>query len=156
MKIKIILVIAMLLLTLSVKSQILTPITYIEKYDSLATNLMNEHGIPASIILGISMLESGYGNSKLSTNKNNYFGVRTGKYYKDVWKEFPSDWFDGLDVEKDVTSIKVLKDVNKYKVKQIKAGDRIIVTGCVGDHGTTIAIERYNIKVKSNLITEEL
>ena len=41
----------------------------------------------------------------------------TGKYYKDVWKEFPSDWFDGLDVEKYVTSIKVLKDVNKYKVK---------------------------------------
>jgi hydrogenase expression/formation protein HypE len=41
--------------------------------------------------------------------------------------------------------------VNKYKVKQIKAGDNIIVTGCVGDHGTTIAIERYNIKVKSKV-----
>lgn len=83
MKIKITLVIAMLLLTLNLKSQILTPVTYIEKYDSLATNLMDEHGIPASIILGISFLESGYGNSKLSSDKNNYFGVKTGKYYKE-------------------------------------------------------------------------
>lgn len=81
MKIKIILVIVMLLFTLNVKSQH-TPLSYIEKYDSLATELMNEYNIPASIILGISMLESGYGTSKLSKNKNNYFGVRIGKEYK--------------------------------------------------------------------------
>jgi flagellum-specific peptidoglycan hydrolase FlgJ len=48
----------------------------------MATKLMNEHYIPASIILGISMLESGYGTSKLSKNKNNFFGVKSGKYYR--------------------------------------------------------------------------
>lgn len=41
----------------------------------------------------------------------------TGKYYKDVWKEFPSNWFEGLDIEKQVKSIIIQKEVNKYKVK---------------------------------------
>lgn len=41
----------------------------------------------------------------------------TGKYYKDEWKEFPLDWFKGLDKEKYLTSIVVQKEVNKYNVK---------------------------------------
>lgn len=43
---------------------------------------MNETGIPASVILGISILESGSGTSYLSKNKNNYFGIKRGKYYR--------------------------------------------------------------------------
>lgn len=39
---------------------------------------------------------------------------------------------------------------NGYEVKTIESGDRIIVTGGIGEHGTTIAVERYNIKVKGN------
>jgi hydrogenase expression/formation protein HypE len=38
--------------------------------------------------------------------------------------------------------------VNEYKVKPIKPGDKIIVTGDIGEHGTTIAVERYDLKVK--------
>lgn len=40
--------------------------------------------------------------------------------------------------------------INEYKVKPIEEGDRIIVTGGIGEHGTTIAVERYNIKVKGD------
>ena len=71
----------MLLLSLNVKSQKHTPLTYINKYDSLSLSLTTESKIPTSIILGISMLESGYGTSKLSINKHNFFGVKKGKYY---------------------------------------------------------------------------
>lgn len=39
---------------------------------------------------------------------------------------------------------------NGYEIKPIEAGDRIIVTGGIAEHGTTIAIERYDIKVKGN------
>lgn len=39
---------------------------------------------------------------------------------------------------------------NNYKPKTIEVGDDIIVTGSIGEHGTTIAIERYNINVKVN------
>lgn len=39
----------------------------------------------------------------------------TGKYYKDVWKEFPKDWFKKIDIEKYVSSIIIRKSINKYK-----------------------------------------
>ena len=39
---------------------------------------------------------------------------------------------------------------NGYEVKTIEAGDRIIITGGIGEHGTTIAVERYSIKVKGD------
>lgn len=39
----------------------------------------------------------------------------------------------------------------EYEQKQIKEGDKVIVTGGIGEHGTTIAIERYKIKVKGDL-----
>ena len=38
-----------------------------------------------------------------------------------------------------------------YEPKPIKKGDNIIVTGGIAEHGTTIAIERYKMKVKGNL-----
>ncbi len=38
-----------------------------------------------------------------------------------------------------------------YEQKPIKEGDRVIVTGGIGEHGTTIAIQRYEMKVKGNL-----
>lgn len=41
--------------------------------------------------------------------------------------------------------------MHHYEIKSIEAGDSIIVTGNIGDHGTTIAIERYQLKIKGNL-----
>lgn len=40
---------------------------------------------------------------------------------------------------------------NDYKIKNVEKGDKIIVSGNIGDHGTAIAIDRYNIDVKSNI-----
>jgi len=37
---------------------------------------MHETGVPASIVLGVAMHESGCGNSKLAKNLNNQFGVK--------------------------------------------------------------------------------
>lgn len=39
------------------------------------------------------------------------------KTLTDVWKEFPKDWFEGLDVAKWVSSPDYDENVNKYKVK---------------------------------------
>lgn len=38
-----------------------------------------------------------------------------------------------------------------YQQKPIKEGDKVIVTGGIGEHGTTIATQRYEMKVKGNL-----
>jgi hydrogenase expression/formation protein HypE len=40
--------------------------------------------------------------------------------------------------------------INGYETKLIEAGDNIIVTGGIGEHGTAIALHRYDIKVKGN------
>jgi hypothetical protein len=49
---------------------------YINRYTKLAIKEMNEFAIPASIILAQACLESGDGNSQLSRNSNNHFGIK--------------------------------------------------------------------------------
>lgn len=39
---------------------------------------------------------------------------------------------------------------DNYHVKKIHSGDQIIVTGTIAEHGTTIAIEQYKLKVKGD------
>jgi len=38
-----------------------------------------------------------------------------------------------------------------YQPKPIQEGDQIIITGGIAEHGTTIAVERYEIKVEGNI-----
>jgi len=59
--------------------------SYIEKFKDNAIAIMHQSGIPASIILGIAMHESGCGNSTIATKLNNQFGMKgsgTNVYYK--------------------------------------------------------------------------
>lgn len=52
--------------------------SYIEKFKENAVALMHETGVPASIILGVAMHESGNGNSSIAQNLNNQFGMKGG------------------------------------------------------------------------------
>jgi len=45
------------------------------------------------------------------------FSKVTGQKYSDVWKEFPSDWFEGLNIKKQVISSTYHTEVNTYKAK---------------------------------------
>ncbi|MGY3214597.1 glucosaminidase domain-containing protein [Mucilaginibacter sp. HD30] len=59
--------------------------SYIEQFKDNAISIMRETGIPASIILGIAMHESGNGNSSVAKNLNNQFGFKGNGgsvYYK--------------------------------------------------------------------------
>ncbi len=49
---------------------------YIEKYKYIAIEQMNQYGLPASVILGVSMHESGNGTSKIARYLNNHFGMK--------------------------------------------------------------------------------
>jgi len=57
--------------------------SYIEQFKADAISIMRETGIPASIILGIAMHESGNGNSNIAQKLNNQFGIKgnTGSFY---------------------------------------------------------------------------
>lgn len=46
-----------------------------------------------------------------------YSSVTGQKYSSDVYKEFPSEWFEGLNIKSQVTSSVYRNEVNTYKVK---------------------------------------
>lgn len=56
-----------------------TPLEYINKFKDIAMEEMRTHKIPASITLAQGCLESSYGNSRLSSEGNNHFGIKCKK-----------------------------------------------------------------------------
>ncbi|GAA0535155.1 glucosaminidase domain-containing protein [Chitinophaga japonensis] len=71
---------------------------YLDKFQALSIRLMNETGIPASVILGVSMLESGMGTSRNARLLHNHFGIvgrntlaKRHPTYRSRYKEYPSD-----------------------------------------------------------------
>jgi len=75
---KLVLVTMLLASTLLVSAQKNTPKSYIEQFKDDAIKIMHQTGVPASIVLGVAMHESGCGNSTLAQNLNNQFGVKGG------------------------------------------------------------------------------
>src|ERR1700748_1066325 len=75
---KTLLIAALLISSVSAFAQKNTSQSYIEQFKDNAVQIMHETGIPASIILGIAMHESGNGNSTIAQNLNNQFGVKGG------------------------------------------------------------------------------
>jgi flagellum-specific peptidoglycan hydrolase FlgJ len=71
---------------------------YINKFDSLAVEIMKTYQIPASLILGIALQESAGGTSKLCRLNHNHFGVKgrvksskTKSGYKTSYRKFDTD-----------------------------------------------------------------
>jgi hypothetical protein len=65
-----------LLICLFGLSQNNTPKDYVDLYAEMAVKEMQRGGVPASIILGQGILESGNGNSRLARQANNHFGIK--------------------------------------------------------------------------------
>jgi len=78
-----------------------TTLHYIDKYLPIAKELSFEFGIPVSVILGVSILESNSGKSTNCKDLNNFFGVK-GKNHlkkrKTKYKQYvkPEDSFRGF------------------------------------------------------------
>jgi flagellum-specific peptidoglycan hydrolase FlgJ len=82
---KVLLITALLISTLAVSAQKQTSVSYIEEFKDDAIRIMHQTGVPASIVLGAAMHESGCGNSSIARYLNNQFGVKGGGgavYYK--------------------------------------------------------------------------
>ncbi len=71
---------------------------FIKKYEHIALESMQKHSIPASIILGVSIVESAAGESAIAKALRNFFGVK-GKNssskeklgYQSAYREYVSD-----------------------------------------------------------------
>ena len=71
---------------------------YIEKFDSLAIEVLCKYEIPASLVLGIALQESAAGTSKLCRVNKNHFGVKgrvksskTKSGYTTSYRKFNTD-----------------------------------------------------------------
>lgn len=49
--------------------------TFVQKYRPLADSLSGVYGVPASVMLGVAIIESGSGTSRNSKLLNNFFGI---------------------------------------------------------------------------------
>jgi len=73
---KAVLVLASILFFTSIRSQVLTKEQYIEMYKDIAMSEMKRTGVPAAITLAQAILESENGNSDLTRQSNNHFGIK--------------------------------------------------------------------------------
>ncbi|MDP4262729.1 MAG: glucosaminidase domain-containing protein [Bacteroidota bacterium] len=98
---------------------------YVKKYKPLADSLSAVYGIPAAIILGVAIMESGAGGSRNCKLLNNHFGIvgknnllRT-KGIKTRYKQYPdaqASYMDFCRVIKKKKFYKKLKDNMDYKL----------------------------------------
>lgn len=70
--------------------------TFIHKFRPMVDSLSDKYGIPSSVILGISIIESGSGKSRNCQLLNNYFGMegkndlKKTKGIKTRYKQYPN------------------------------------------------------------------
>ena len=61
--------------------------SFINKISTPAIEANEKWGIPASVIIGMAILESGYGTTRIAINANNFFGIKVwGNNPKDAWQ----------------------------------------------------------------------
>ena len=66
---------------------------YVKQYRALADSMQEEYKIPAAVILGVAILESGSGTSKNARLLNNHFGIVGKNKLKNVktrYKQYES------------------------------------------------------------------
>ena len=76
-----------------VNAQKFSPSSYIEEHKEIAQELMLETGVPASVILGVAIHESAYGNSRIAKHLNNHFGIKgknSSKVIRSAYKGYGS------------------------------------------------------------------
>ena len=61
--------------------------SFINKISIPAIEANRKWGIPASVIIGMAILESGYGTTRVAINANNFFGIKVWGYNpKNAWQ----------------------------------------------------------------------
>jgi Bax protein len=110
------------------------PRAFIKKFSPLADSLSAAYGIPVSIILGVSIIESGSGTSRNCRLLNNYFGIvgknnlLKTKGIKSMFKQYPDatacfiDFCNMLARKKYYTKLKGKKDSKLWIDAMSKAG----------------------------------
>lgn len=129
---------------------------YIKKYEALAVEKSEEHQIPASIILGVSIVESAAGQSKICKSLKNFFGIKGKNWsseekmgYKSAYKEYKtaSESFEHfcqiISRKKFYSSLKGSDDYKKWLVQMNKASYASAKQKWIDD--ITKTIQKYDL-----------
>lgn len=88
-----ILLLCLVSITIALGQKRFTISSYIEEHKNVAQQLMQESGVPASVILAVAIHESAYGNSRIAKNLNNHFGIKgknNSKTIRSAYKGYAS------------------------------------------------------------------
>jgi len=126
-----------LLLTFTVVLAIAQPTeagkAYVSRYNKVAMDEMRIYKIPASITLAQGILESGSGNSRLSKEANNHFGIKCGSSWTgkkihhdddrrhECFRVYPSPWGSYRDHSKFLTDNKRYSGLFDYDITDYKS-----------------------------------
>jgi LysM repeat protein len=80
-----------LVVSLGGYAQMMTAEQYIETYKDIAIAEMKRTGVPASITLAQGLIESANGNSSLSKQSNNHFGIKCKKEWTGRFVNYDDD-----------------------------------------------------------------
>ena len=106
---------------------------YVKRYNKVAMDEMRIYKIPASITLAQGILESGNGNSRLSKEANNHFGIKcgsswTGKSVKhhddrrnECFRVYTSPWGSYRDHSKFLTNNQRYSGLFDHKITDYKS-----------------------------------
>ena len=153
---KIVAVFCLLVLTTVATAQKKTIKSYIKQYDDLAIEKAQEHKIPASIILGVSIVERAAGKSVICKALNNFFGIKGKNWssekkmgYKSAYKEYKTDdesFEHFCQVLRKKKFYKKLKGNSDYKewLNQMNKAEYATAKQKWIDH-ITITIEKYDL-----------
>ena len=79
------------------------PLAYIKQYQQTVITLSDSFGIPAELIMGIAIVESGAGTSQVCKILHNHFGIKASNHYqnyngfKSRFKFYDKDWLSFVD-----------------------------------------------------------
>lgn len=77
-------IVIVLILPFNALSQKVSAQKYIETHKERAIKIMEKYDIPASLILGVAIHESAFGNSRLAQYLNNHFGIKGKNHSKEI------------------------------------------------------------------------
>lgn len=91
---------------------------FVKEISTYAVQANEKWGIPASAIIGMAILESGYGTTRIAVNANNIFGVKVWGYHPDfAWqlKGQPDEDYEAIPVLADYGEDRKVYDESKRR-----------------------------------------
>ncbi len=113
---------------------------FFDKYANYAMQTQNLFGVPASVTLAQAALESGWGESGLTKNANNFFGIKVSKGWTgESYNTMTGEVFNGQ-------SVMINSNFRKYKTPLDSFNDHAIFLIKNSNYKNLFALDLFDYK----------